>query len=108
MPQPKQTPRPLHPTLTGPNPRTIRLRRPSRICKILITSRHILREVPRIIIPRQRPLPRIRCHTVPAIAGAFATRGRESIADAPVHEPGDVQELVEDGAGLVGDVGRAG
>lgn len=108
MIQPKKTPRPPTPPIPPASTRTIRLRRPGRIRIILIRTRHMFAKIPRIIMARQHPIPRILRHAIPAIARALPEIGMEAIRNDSLHEPVHVQQLVQDRAGLVGDVWRRG
>ena len=61
-------------------------------------------EIPRIVIAGQHPIPGILRHAIPAIARPLPEIGMESIRNVHLDEPVDVQQLVQDRAGLVGDV----
>lgn len=65
-------------------------------------------EIPRIVMAGQHPIPGILRHAIPAIAGPLPEIGVESIRNDRFDEPVDVQQLVQDRAGLVGDVRRRG
>ena len=52
----------------------------------------------------QHPIPGHLRHAIPAIARPLSKIGMESIPNDGVDEPADVQQLVQDRAGLVDDV----